>query len=410
MWRQRLLRMTAAATVFLCMTASVLASGTGPVVCIGIKEGQNSTSVSGTSDMILYKNGTVWKKIRAYTPVAVTYQNGALAVSGSLAESVTIEPAKNNGTAVLMVGNRPYRGDIRLIKSPGRWGMTVINEVPLEYYLYGVVGSEMSSSWAPEALKAQSVAARTYAVAHKGYFIKRGFDMTNDTSSQAYGGVLAESPAIKQAVDATRGEILTYGGRPIDALFSASGGGYTEHSENVWGSMIPYLRGVYDDSSKMPDYRWQVTTTAADMERKLRAAGKDVGTIRAIVLTPLKKRPITAADRGISGRVTSMVVIGTKGQVRVTGNSFQQIFGLKSTLFDFYQGAGVPGDIDTFRTPLRNTMFTIKNAFPIMIYGYGWGHGLGMSQWGANQMGRENISYQTILYHYYSNTKLEKLY
>ncbi|MCI1823939.1 MAG: hypothetical protein LKI76_08425, partial [Megasphaera sp.] len=98
MWRQRLLRMTAAAAIFLCMTASVLASGTGPVVCIGIKEGQNSTSVSGTSDMILYKNGTIWKKIRAYTPVAVTYHNGALAASGSLAESITIEPVKNSGT------------------------------------------------------------------------------------------------------------------------------------------------------------------------------------------------------------------------------------------------------------------------------------------------------------------------
>lgn len=85
--------------------------------------------------------------------------------------------------------------------------------------------------------------------------------MTDDTSSQVYAGVNGESPSIIQAVDATRGEIITYGGKPIEALFMSSGGGYTENSENVWGSRVPYLRGVADTSDQMPSYRWSVMTT-----------------------------------------------------------------------------------------------------------------------------------------------------
>lgn len=409
MWQKGLFRLTLTVTACIFMSVTALASGKGPVLRVGLHEGQGTTTVSCADGMTLYKGNSLWKTIKPAVPITVAFQNGAIRVNGAVSMNpVTLKPAKSG--ASLNVGGAAYRGDVQFMKSPKRWGMTIVNEVALEDYLYGVVGKEMSPSWPTEALKAQAVAARTYAMAHKGSFSERGFDVTNDTYSQVYKGISAETMTVRQAVDATRGEILTYGGKPIDAMFSTSGGGYTEHSENVWGSTVPYLRGVADASNEMPDYRWQVTTTAADMQRKLAAAGKNVGTVKNIVLSPLKKRPISALDRGISGRVKTMTIIGDKGLIRISGNTFQKIYGLRSTLFDFYQGAGLPAEIDSVHKSLRKESLSIHKTQPLVIYGYGWGHGLGMSQWGANQMANHRMDYRSILLHYYSNSALVKLY
>ena len=299
------------------------------------------------------------------------------------------------------------------MKSPVSAGLTVVNVVPMEYYLYGVVGKEMSPSWSLEALKAQAVAARTYAVFHKNYFKSRGYDMADDTRSQVYGGVNAEAASIKQAVDGTSGEILTYQGKPIEAFFCASAGGWTEHSENVWGSHVTYLRGVADRSFHMPSYSWSVTTTPERLAANLTAAGKGVGTVQSITLSPLAKRPMHVPDRGVSGRVRTLIVRGTKGQAMITGNAFQSLFGLKSTLFDFYQGTGTPPNPDMGKGG-RGLTLPIKAGQPLTIYGFGWGHGLGMSQYGAYQMAKENPGvkeyYRQILSHYYTGTTLERLY
>ena len=163
----------------------------------------------------------------------------------------------------------------------------------------------------------------------------------------------------------------------------------------------------------MPGYRWAVTTTPEQMAAKLSAAGKGVGRIQAIELSPLAKRPMTTADRGVSGRVQSMVVKGTKGSVTVKGSTFQSIFGLRSTLFDFYSGRGTAPDPDSGAVA-RKADFKVKAGQPVTIYGFGWGHGLGMSQYGAYQMARSHASekdyYRNILTHYYTGTKIEKLY
>ena len=370
-------------------------------------------SVAGPFGVGVYRNGSLWKKYAAGKNVTVTYSDKGLTVDGAaLGQRVLLRSLDAKG-ALKISNGYSYRGDLEVIKSPQRWGLTVVNVVPVEKYLYGVVGKEMSPSWSDEALKAQAVAARTYAVSHKGYFRNRGFDMTDDTNSQTYGGVNAEAPSVLRAVKATRGEILTYGGKPIDAFFSANAGGWTEHSENVWGNKIPYLRGVSDKADKMPEYRWSVTITPERLAADLAAAGKGVGQIKSVLLSPLSKRPMSAADRGISGRVLSFTVTGTAGQTKITGNAFQGILGLKSTLFDFYQGNGNPPDPDTGKV-LRNNVFTVKEKTPLVIYGFGWGHGLGMSQYGAYQMAKEHGSdptfYRKILAHYYSGTSLSKLY
>lgn len=380
---------------------------------IGIREGRGSVAASSPEGLAVYRGKLLWKKAKANVPVKVTLAGTNLAVNGAVSkEALRLEPLTKGGT-IKIIDGYAYRGALEVMKTPGRWGLTVVNVVPLEAYLYGVVGKEMSPSWSGEALKAQAVAARTYAVAHKGYFARRGFDMTDDTSSQVYAGKNGESPAVIQAVNATRGEILTYGGKPIEALFCSTAGGWTENSENIWGTYIPYLRGVQDFSDMMPGYRWSVTTTPEQMAAKLTAAGKGVGTIKSLTLSPLQKRPMTTPDRGVSGRVQSLLVQGSKGKVTVKGSAFQAIFGLKSTLFDFANSKTALPDPDSGKTA-RKTVFPVKKGQPITIYGFGWGHGLGMSQYGAYQMARQHDSekdfYRTILTHYYTGTKIEKLY
>ena len=382
-------------------------------VRIGIREGQGRVSLTSPQGLGIYRGNSLWKKSAANVPVTVTLSGTDLALNGTAGKGNLRVRSLGKDGVIKITDGYTYRGDLELMKSPGRWGITVVNVLPVEQYLYGVVGKEMSPSWSEEALKAQAVAARTYAIAHKRRFSQRGFDLTDDTSSQVYAGVGGESPAVIKAVNATKGEILTYQGKPIDAFFFSTAGGWTENSENVWGTYIPYLRGVSDTSNKMPGYRWAVTTTPEKMETKLAAAGKGVGKIKSITLSPLAKRPMTESDRGVSGRVQSLIIHGTKGNVTVKGLAFQSIFGLRSTLFDFYSGKGTAPDPDTGKVA-RKRDFTVKAGQPLTIYGFGWGHGLGMSQYGAYQMAQEHAGerdyYRKILTHYYTGTEIKKLY
>lgn len=399
--------------LWMSMTTIILASGTGQALRIGIREGRSSVAVIGTRDVGIYQGNALRKKVKANTPIQVTIRGNELTADGVKSMSpLSVRPLAKDGFVKITDGYM-YRGYLEFIKTPASAGMTVINVVPIEQYLYGVVGKEMSPSWSLEALKAQAVAARTYAVSHKNYFKSRGYDMADDTRNQVYGGMNAETPSIQQAVDGTSGEILTYKGKPIEAFFCASAGGWTENSENVWGNAVGYLRGVSDRSFHMPSYSWSVTTTPERLEANLNAAGKGVGTVQSIMLSPLTKRPMRTADRGVSGRVRTMIIRGTKGQATVTGNAFQSLFGLKSTLFDFYQGKGTPPNPDLGHSS-RSMTLPIKAGQPLTIYGFGWGHGLGMSQYGAYQMAKENPGvreyYRQILLHYYTGTTLERLY
>lgn len=410
MIHMRLFRILAIAAVFVCLTATALCSDSVHTVRIGIREGSKSVSIMGTQGASIYKNGTLWKKVGANQPIKIEIKGNDLVVNGSKSNgAVAVRPLQKG--VVKLTDGYSYRGFIECLQPSKTSGITVVNVVPLEQYLYGVVGKEMSPSWSSEALKAQAVAARTYAVYHKNSFRNKGFDMTDDTRSQVYAGINGEAPSIISAVNATKGEILTYKGKPVEAIFCATAGGWTENSENVWGSYVPYLRGVVDRSEKMPSYNWTVTVTPEKLAANLKAAGKSVGKVKAITLSPLGKRPMDAADRGVSGRVLSMTIQGSAGSVKMTGNTFQSIMGLKSTLFDMYQDAKTDAKKSKAKeTSSRSKTFKIDDKKPITIYGFGWGHGLGMSQYGAYQMAQENKNakntYRKILQHYYTGVTI----
>jgi stage II sporulation protein D len=212
---------------------------------------------------------------------------------------------------------RPYRGRIQVDVVDGK--LRAINVVALEQYLYGVVPSEMPSAWAPEALKAQAVAARSYALATRQ--IGAPYDVFNDTRSQMYLGVGHEDPATSAAVDATKGQVLTYGGKIAYTYFFSTSGGRTESNANWGGTAVPYLVSVpdpYDTLSRYHDWG-PVPVTGKTVVSALKIAGPATD-----MTTKLNS----------SGRVASVDVMSALIPTTVAGTKLRGALGLRSTWFD----------------------------------------------------------------------------
>jgi stage II sporulation protein D len=223
-----------------------------------------------------------------------------------------------------LAGHGSYRGALEFRVVGG--AVQTVDAVGLDDYVRGVVSAEMPSSWAPAALAAQAVAARTYAITSN--VGGAGFQLYPDTRSQMYGGVAAETAATDAAVLATRGQIVTYNGAPATTFFFSSSGGHTENIENVWigSSPQPWLRGVrdpYDGAGADPYHRWSDPMTMAAAARKLGSLVKG------------RFRGIRVIARGVSPRVITAEVVGTGGQTSVTGPQLQSAFGLMSTYMRF---------------------------------------------------------------------------
>ncbi len=299
--------------------------------------------------------------------------------------------------------------DVEII--PLQSKLRIVSCMPIEEYVLGVVKSEIGEDAPHEAKKAQAVAARTNII--RRLWNSSGFsdyDIKSDVFSQVYNGSEDYSKETKRAVVETSGKILTYDGKPIEALFHAMCGGHTENSENVWSSYVPYLRGVLDEgkghrsfplsNEKMvrrwidasPDvnckkyggryWRWQFKYTPSQLGHIVSVkTGKYIG----------KVIDIKVLERGISGRAKKIEILGTLGYVVVNK------------------------DLDIRRalswTSLPSSLFYVKkHAGNFIIIGRGFGHGVGMCQIGAMGMADKGYDYKAILKHYYKDVKLEKIY
>ncbi len=282
--------------------------------------------------------------------------------------------------ASVRVNNQPYRGAVEL-----RWtanGITAINVVRTEDYVRAVTAEEMPPTWPAPAVEAQAVAARTFALAHRGRHKKEGYDLCTTTHCQSYHGIRSEQTGSDRATRATYGQVLTYQGKLIEALFHTDSGGMTENSEDVWGTKIPYLRAATEvERFTQP---WQKDIQATTLVTQFRHKG-DIGELKAIRLSPLHMGQ-ASADRTVSGRVKQVQLVGKKGTMRVTGEDLRNAFGLRSTLFEMKL------DKDT-----------------VHLHGYGWGHGLGLSQYGARAWAK-TLDCTGILQHYYHGATLKQLY
>ena len=254
------------------------------------------------------------------------------------------------GTAGNGITNGSYHDNLELRPSAGG-GMTAVNAVGLDKYVQGVVPGEMPASWHPEALKAQVLAARSYAlVTDKGGDV---FDQFPDTRSQVYRGVNGEETSTNDAVRATAGEVVTYEGKVAVTYFFSTSGGYTENIENVWGGdPVPYLKGVEDPGdAASPHHRWKLTLTSGQMNAKLRRYLKG-GRLKAIKVR----------QRGVSPRIVAADVVGTRGTTRVTGTNLRQALSARDNWMKFQK-------VSTSAT--RKTGARGKTGLGAMVFGGG---------------------------------------
>ncbi len=309
-------------------------------------------------------------------PVIFTKKGTHLVVNGRELNSESCR-VESDGTTV-MLDNRLCRGFFTI--STDSAGLCAINHIPVEEYLYGVVPKEMPYNWTKDALMAQAVAARTYALYIKGKSGNKHYDVEATTASQVYGGYDVETPESNLAVDATRGQVITYDGRLIVAYFHSSSGGHTEDSKNVWTADIPYLKGVPDRfSENIPNGEWKLFVSYNDMQNRLNKYGLDIGEIRGL----------DAGGKSRSGRLLGVSVVSENGITELKSNNFR---------------------IKVGATRLKSTLLKItSNHDGILFIGKGYGHGVGMSQWGANMMARKGFDYQDILKHYYQSVKIVAL-
>ncbi len=281
------------------------------------------------------------------------------------------------GSEPLAVNGRRYRGTVSVINDGV--SLLAVNETEVEGYLKGVLPVEVSPSWPLEALKAQAVVSRTYVINNLGRYSDRGYDVSSDVFSQVYRGMDVEDPASNRAVKETAGIVLGSGGEVIRAYFHSCCGGYTENISSVWGSSQDHMGGVdchYCDES--PRYNWERSLTPAYLERRLEEAGAPAGAVEGIELL----------SRTSSGRVGDMRIAGSEGDIELTGHRFRMIIGpdvLKSAMF------ALDRDRDDFH-----------------FYGRGWGHGVGMCQWGARGQALEGRGYREILEYYFPGTRIIK--
>jgi len=276
---------------------------------------------------------------------------------------------------VLSVNGMRVRGDLEFVRSDR--GLEVINHVGLEDYVAGTLGREVYTSWHKEMLKAQAVVTRTYAMHQMARNSARAFDVGSGTGSQVYGGIDAETESVKRATHKTRGEYLIYQNDPILAVFHSASGGQTATAEEVWGERIPYLTSIeVPNEEDSPDTYWRTTVSRTTLERSLAPLGVGVGSIEKM----------DVAERSSSGRAVRIRVRGTRETQTMSART------LRTAL-----GASV----------IRSTMFEIREAPDGFIFvGSGHGHGVGMSQWGAQAMAKNGAGYREILETFYPGTKL----
>jgi stage II sporulation protein D len=324
---------------------------------------------------------------------------------GDLVDSVkgtlAVEPRSEIGEVA--VNGARYPGRLEIVLSP-KGGFNVVNAVDVETYLRGVVPLEIGhrDGGLLEAAKAQAVAARTYVAAHLGQYPDEGFDLFAGITDQVYGPLDRRHPNADRAVRETRGLILEYEGKPIRANYASTCGGRTAGVEESFDSEpIPYLESHPDRvNGQVPCrssrfFRWEETWTGEELRRVLSQ------TVPRVLNRPWQGRIIRdleVVERGKSDRVVVLRVTSDREALEITKGQIRQVFE------------------STEGRPLRSTAFELQvwrrgeRIRMIVAQGRGWGHGVGMCQWGAMQLSRDGHTFREILRHYYPGTELRVWY
>jgi stage II sporulation protein D len=304
-----------------------------------------------------------------------------------------------------MANGRRYRGRINVVRD--RTGLVLINRLPLESYLAGVLGQELGPRRPDEreALLAQAVVARTFAVRNRGRWEASRFDATADTRDQVYLGVEAETPQVWDAVRTTAGQVVRYHGQVIDAFYHASCGGRTAAVEDVFrtAQRQPYLRSVSDASGGghaycdiAPHFQWSEEWDGPPLRAILTRTLAAVMTVSGDGLQPITDVQVTRTTS--SGRVGELRVIFAHGDVRIAGPEVRSI--LRPAADRLLQSTA-------FRVFVTTNGGSISR---LVAQGTGAGHGGGLCQWGSIGRARAGQRYRDILTTYFPGTTVERLY
>ncbi len=309
-------------------------------------------------------------------------------------------------------GDKEYRGKLQILHASGSNMLIPINVVTLDEYVQGIIASEMPSGFPQQALRAQAVLARTYALKHLGKHKAYGYDLCDVQNCQVYGGVTAETEAGNTAVENTLGEVLEYKNKPIESVFSANCGGATQSAKDAGWYETPYLQTVSDykefDFSTLEPYhfqallqypsaaysnynkhvslaafRWARVVSEKELREVIKNQKKDIGPITALI----------PQERSRAGYVTKLLVKGTKGSVTLN----------KENVIRNNLSLGM----------LRSSYFIVQPNYQnrqlkyFVFYGGGWGHGVGFCQTGAAGRADAGQDYKTILHHYFPLAELK---
>ena len=340
------------------------------------------------------------------------------------------------GKPIPKVNQRSYKGFLQVQAEQGK--LLIVNHIDLEQFLASVLPAKTMVVWPDEGIKAQAVAARSYALYHKQINRNKQYDLTANDQELPYEGTgpRIEKAGITKLIMATRGQYLVDAqGLPIEAVTTSSSGGLTEAASGAWGREISYLKSVADYDSDSPDFQWEYRATPALLEGQLAQRGYTVGKLNSVRLSPLDTPD---EDRTATGRVRYLILSGSAGTVKISGAELAEIIGLKSTLFDLETGTPPP---ETLKVPIEDRygfevgskdidikvkederpvwnrllrsyhMLSGGKEEKIIFHGKGRGTGLGLSAWGARGMvvNNEKITASQILQHYYPGTHLVKV-
>ncbi|NDJ24075.1 SpoIID/LytB domain-containing protein [Nostoc sp. B(2019)] len=354
-------------SIFLWM-ALVAPAQASVILRVAIERGVNQVKVgSSTTGIIKDSTGRTLGQLPAMSAYYAQAVPGGVALDKWQSGLFWIEPT---GKGFVYIGDRWYRG--RTLVIPTEKGLTAVNWVDDQEYLYSVIGGEMDARWPSEALKAQAIAARTYALYEREKQRNNPiYDLGNTPDRwQIYKGVISESPATYAAVDATAGQVLTYKNKIILSVFHACSGGHTENVEDVWKNPLPYLRAVQDYDQNISECNWVKTFSPGEMSAKF----PEVGNVKEMI--PETYSPFRS--------VKVLKIVGDKGAKVLQGEEVRTALRLKSTRFNVTKGA--------------------DGGF--VLQGLGFGHALGMSQWGAYNLARRGANHLQILGHYYQGVAL----
>jgi stage II sporulation protein D len=282
--------------------------------------------------------------------------------------------------STIYVDGKRFRGEIDVITKDGS-KLMVINHIPVEDYLYGVLHHEVSDRWPIAALKAQAIAARTFAIYQARQNKLQPYDLRSDIYSQVYGGSGSEKWATTKAVNLTRSKVLTYKGELFPTYYHATCAGSTEDAASLWNINIPPLKGARCSFCfSSPHYKWAKEIPLSDIEDKLKKSGYNIGKISSVAVL----------SRNRSGRVDKLEIKDASGvSIVLKAKEFRQLLGpneIRSTRFE----AAVKQD-------------------RLAVTGRGWGHGVGMCQWGAYGLSKRGRTAEEIIKFYYPGAKITSL-